>query len=141
VKEVQSCLLKGPAFFMDIFVTVPPLRVCQLGNVLEDFGEQSLRAFGRAQRVEMLSELGEPLIGGEALHKVPPSNRVLGLDQSQKNRRPRGVIHQGQVPPPGGEAINNGRSKAGTTLGVSPSSALASRPTSSNSSAAGSPTL
>jgi hypothetical protein len=53
----------------------------------------------------MLSEIGEPLIGGEALHKVLPSNRVLGLDQSQKSRRPGGVIHQGQVPPPGGEAI------------------------------------
>jgi hypothetical protein len=91
VKEVQSRLLKGPAFFMDIFVTVLPLRVCQLGNILEDLGEQSLGAFGRAQRVEMLSEIGEPMSRGEALHKILPSNRVLGLDQCQKSRRPVGV--------------------------------------------------
>jgi hypothetical protein len=67
---------------MDIFIAVLPLRVCQLGNVLEDLGEQSLGASGRAQRVEMLSEIGEPVFGREAFHKVLPSNRVLGLDQS-----------------------------------------------------------
>jgi hypothetical protein len=111
VKEGQSCLLKRPAFFMDIFVTVLPLRVCQFGNVLENLGEQSLGALGRAQRVEMLSKIWEPVIGGKALHLVLPSNRVLGLDQSQKIRRPGGVIHQGWVPSPGGKAINDGRSK------------------------------